>query len=104
MKLIDKDALVAEIKKIYNEDYKFLPSDIVESVENFKDDLLITLDTLEVKEVKENKLPNPRFPHLDNIIEKVFGAGNLESFEYEEAEQLVLLAKEELLKDLDGLG
>lgn len=58
------------------------------------------LDTLEVKEVEENKLSNPRFPHLDNIVDKVFDIGNLESWEYEEAEQLVLLAKEELLKDL----
>lgn len=60
--------------------------------------LLSFLDTLEVK---ESKLPNPRFPHLNNIVDKVFGTGNLESLEYEEAEQLVLLAKEELLKDLE---
>ena len=46
-------------------------------------------------------MPNPRFPHLNNIVDKVFGTGNLESLEYEEAEQLVLLAKEELLKDLE---
>ena len=51
MNLIDKDALVAEIEKIYYEDYKFLPSDIVEHVQNFKDDVLINIDTLEVKEV-----------------------------------------------------
>jgi hypothetical protein len=56
---IDKDALVAEIKKIYNEGYKFLlPSDIVESVQDFKDDLLIALDTLEVKE--EIKIGEPK--------------------------------------------
>lgn len=41
------------------------------------------------------------FPHERNIVEKVFGAGNLESWEYEEAKKLVLLAKEELLKDLE---
>ena len=52
---IDKAALVAEIKKIYNEDYKFLPSDLVESVQDFKDDLLIALDTLEMKEVDLEK-------------------------------------------------
>ena len=51
MKLIDKAAIVAKIKTIYNEDYKFLPSDLVEGVQDFKDDLLIALDTLEVKEV-----------------------------------------------------
>ena len=54
---VDKDALVAEIKKIYNENYKFLPSDLVESVEDFKDDLLIALDTFEVKEEIECKQP-----------------------------------------------
>lgn len=61
-------------------------------------DILASLDALEVKKIK---LPNPRFPHLNNIVDKVFGTGNLESLEYEEAEQLVLLAKEELLKDLE---
>jgi hypothetical protein len=59
------------------------------------------IDTLEVKEVKESKLLNPRFPHLNNIIDKVFGTANLESWEYEEAKQLVLLAREELLRDLE---
>lgn len=64
----------------------------------FYEEFLEILNTLEVKEIK---LPNPRFPHLNNIVDKVFGTGNLESFEYEEAEQLVFLAKEELLKDLE---
>lgn len=53
MKLIDKDAVVAEIEKIYNEDYKFLPSDLVEGVQDFKNDLLIALGTLETKEKAE---------------------------------------------------
>jgi len=57
------------------------------------------IDSIEVKEV--DNTPNIRFPHYEDIVEKVFGAGNLESFEYEEAEQLVSLAKEELLKDLE---
>lgn len=51
MELIDKSAVVAEIQKLYKEDYKFLPSDIVESVADFKDDLLMVLNTLETKEV-----------------------------------------------------
>lgn len=42
----------------------------------------------------------PRFPQYDNIVEKVFGAGNLEFWERDEAEMLVALAKEELLKSL----
>ena len=41
---IDKDFVVKVIKKIYNDDYRFLPSDLVESVQDFKDDLLIALD------------------------------------------------------------
>jgi hypothetical protein len=60
---INKSAVIAEIKKIYNEDYKFLPSDLVESVQNFKDDLLMALDTLEVKEVDFEK-------EIENLIEK----------------------------------
>lgn len=43
---------------------------------------------------------DPRFPQYDNIVEKVFGAGNLEGWERDEAEILVALAKEELLKSL----
>lgn len=46
------------------------------------------------------KNPIVRFPNYKSIVDKVFGAGNLDSFEYEEAESLVSLAKEELLKDL----
>ena len=42
----------------------------------------------------------PRFPQYDNIVEKIFGAGNLEGWEFREAEMLVALAKEELLKSL----
>ena len=53
--LICKADIVEEIEKIYNEDYKFLPSDVVESVQDFKDDLLIALNTIEVKEVDLEK-------------------------------------------------
>ena len=103
--LINKDALVAEINKaikiIYaGREYVGIPYGeecIVSGLQKVEN----IIDTLEVKEVEENKLPNPRFPHLNNIVDKVFGTGNLESLEYEEAEQLVLLAKEELLKDLE---
>jgi hypothetical protein len=60
MELIDKSAVVMEIEKIYNEDYKFLPSDLVESVQDFKYDLLTALDGLStVKEVDlEEELSN----------------------------------------------
>ena len=55
MELIDKEKVIAEIEKLYKEDYKFLPSDLVESVQDFKDDLLIALGTLETKEVDLEK-------------------------------------------------
>lgn len=64
MELVDKEKVVAEIKKLYKEDYKFLPSDIVESVADFKDDLLRVLDSLcAVKEVDLEK-------EFDDYIEK----------------------------------
>lgn len=40
------------------------------------------------------------FPEYDSIVDKVFGAGNIESWERDEAERLVRLAKAELLKEL----
>ena len=98
MKLIDKDALVAEIKRRIDENSR--KQSLPQYFGMVEEDLNI-LSFLDTLEVKESKLPNPRFPHLNNIVDKVFGASNLESFEYEEAEQLVLLAKEELLKDLE---
>ena len=54
-KYINKAAILAEIERIYNEDYKFLPSDLVESVQDFKDDLLLALNTIEVKVVDLDK-------------------------------------------------
>ena len=105
---IPKSALVAEIERritAYQKNFDKADNKIAKlstdgRMQSLKE-LLSFLDTLEVKEVEENKLPNPRFPHLDNIVDKVFGTGNLESWEYEEAKQLVLLAKEELLKDIE---
>jgi hypothetical protein len=72
MKLIDKSALVAEIKKIYNEDYKFLPSDIAEHIQDFKDDVLINIGTIEVKEVdfaKEFYAFSEKYKLMDKGIE-----------------------------------
>lgn len=69
--LICKADVIEEIEKIYNEDYKFLPSDVVDSVQDFKDDLLIALNTLEVKEVdleeKATQLSQKYFPDEENI-------------------------------------
>ena len=102
---ISKDDAAAEIKKRKKEaesncgGYKSYDEHHCNAcIVGFYEEFLEILDTLEVKEIK---LPSPRFPHLNNIVDKVFGTGNLESLEYEEAEQLVLLAKEELLKDLE---
>lgn len=73
---IDKAKVVAEIEKIYNEDYKFLPSDLVEGVQDFKDDLLMKLETLKTKEVDLEKetthylLYEHRSP-LNEIMHKV---------------------------------
>ncbi len=53
---ISKSALVAKIEKLYEEDYRFLPSDIVEGIVDFKEDLLMVLDSLsKVKEVDLEK-------------------------------------------------
>ena len=102
---IPKDAVIVEIKKRKKEaesncgGYKSYDEHHCNAcIVGFYEEFLEILDTLEVKEIR---LPSPRFPHLNNIVDKVFGTGNLESLEYEEAEQLVLLAKEELLKDLE---
>lgn len=97
---IPKDAVVTEIENLldkgrYHEEYDCAYRDGNNSA------LYALKGKLNTLEVKEIKLPSPRFPHLNNIVDKVFGTGNLESLEYEEAEQLVLLAKEELLKDLE---
>jgi len=44
--------------------------------------------------------PQPRFPGESGIIDKVYGPGNLESDQYDDAILLVALAKEELIKEL----
>lgn len=46
----------------------------------------------------------PSFPQYDNIVDKVFGAGNLDGWERDEAEMLVALAKEELLRSFQNGG
>lgn len=97
MKLIDKDVLIAEIEKKRDE---ALPnSEWNHGYVTACEKILSFLEHLEVKEVEN--VPNIQFPHYKNIVDKVFGAGNLENFEYDEAERLVLLSKEELLKDLE---
>ena len=103
-KYIPLDDLVAEIERRIKDDEMVMDHDaqITELLRRELNTLYELSSFIKSIEVKESKLPNPRFPHLDNIVDKVFGTGNLESFEYEEAKQLVLLTKEELLKDLEA--
>ena len=66
--LVDKAAVVAEIETLYKEHYQFLPSDIVESVDDFKDELLTVLDRLST--VKDVDLEKEMGKYLDaNDIE-----------------------------------
>lgn len=94
-KYIDSEKLIAELTRMQfdlNAAYRHPQSDsIVRAISLEYDDILSLVDSLQQE---------PRFPQYDNIIDKVFGAGNLEGFEYHEAEMLVALAKEELLKSL----
>jgi hypothetical protein len=74
MELIDKEKVAKEIKKVYDEGYKFLPSDLVESVDDFKDELLRVLDTLETKEVD-----------LEKEFDRYCDCKNLSAIDIEEA-------------------
>lgn len=100
---ISKSALLAEIERLKDElkasdSAAYVEAYIIGAEHTIKT-ISDVIDTLEVKEIDEK--PNPRFPHYEDIVDKVFGAGNLEFWEYSEAEMLVSLAKEELLKDLE---
>lgn len=84
MKYIDSEKLLAEIER------RRLSNRYIDT-EGYENELLEIITSLQQE---------PRFPQYDNIVEKVFGAGNLEGWERDEAEMLVALAKEELLKSL----
>ena len=84
MKYIDSEKLMAEIER------RRLSNRYIDT-EGYENELLEIITSLQQE---------PRFPQYDNIVEKVFGAGNLEGWERDEAEMLVALAKEELLKSL----
>lgn len=95
MKYIPADKLIAEIERRLSEIPTPKAGDS-DSIENFyrRDELM------RIKKFVPTLQHEPRFPQYNNIVDKVFGAGNLEGFEYREAEMLVSLAKEELLKSL----
>lgn len=88
-KYIDTEKLKCEIMKLRSESCIGESDDYYEYA---KSEIIDIIDSLEQE---------PRFPQYDNIVDKVFGAGNLESWEYKDAEMLVALAKEELLKSLE---
>ena len=64
--------------------------------EKFRHFFIAGLRTERERQMKEAAY----FPEYDSIVNKVFGAGNLESWELDAAKRLVRLAKDELLKDL----
>ena len=92
MKYIDADKLIAEIERRLRivEPHK----DTFESAAACRQELIW------MKDFVTSLQQEPRFPQYDNIIEKIFGAGNLEGWEFRDAEMLVALAKEELLKSI----
>lgn len=97
MKYIDADKLIAEIKRLDKEN-----KELLKSGGSIGREFLFGIGAgyVDVIKIIASLQQEPRFPQYDNIVDKVFGAGNLEGFEYHEAEMLVALAKEELLKSL----
>ena len=91
MKYIDAEKLYEYLEQVS----EFYPR----YADNFLDNAVINVIN-GIKTFIATLQREPRFPQYDNIVDKVFGAGNLEGFEYHEAEMLVALAKEELLKSL----
>jgi len=97
MKYIDADKLIAEIER---QQRKLMLLSNTEQVSIRRDCALQNAAYSYILSIISSLQQEPRFPKYDNIVDKVFGAGNLEDFEYREAEMLVALAKEELLKSL----
>lgn len=97
MKYIDADKLKAEIERL-DEEYRTLR--VNGTIEEAKAADLVVHVIHGLSNFIRSLQQEPRFPQYDNIVEKVFGAGNLEGWERDEAEMLVALAKEELLKSL----
>lgn len=98
MKYIDSEKLIAEIERRKNESREIAQEHKNSSLGNSAQ--TIVNEDEEILSLIASLQQEPRFPQYDNIVEKVFGAGNLEGWERDEAEMLVALAKEELLKSL----
>ena len=97
MRYIDTDKLKAEIER---QQRNLMLLSNTEQVSVRRDCALQNAAYSYILSIISSLQQEPRFPQYDNIVDKVFGAGNLEGFEYREAEMLVALAKEELLKSL----
>ena len=100
MKYINAEKLIAEIAK---RKYEVFPTGdgkvrVCSTPDQIQSGWLNALKC--VRETITSLQQEPRFPQYDNIVEKIFGAGNLEWWEFRDAEMLVALAKEELLKSL----
>ena len=91
MKYIDVDKLYEYLEQVGGLYPRFADDIVDNAVTNVINDIKNFISSLQQE---------PRFPECNSIVEKVFGTGNLEGFEYREAEMLVTLAKEELLKSL----
>ena len=98
MKYVPADKLITEIERLKqlntvrdDEDYAQYELDVACGYDMACEEIVSAINSFRQE---------PRFPQYDNIVDKVFGAGNMESWEYREAEMLVTLAKEELLKSL----
>jgi len=98
MNYIDAKKLIAEIERRREKCADIAADERNEEVAEYYRGKEVAYD--ETSTLITSLQQEPRFPECDNIVEKVFGMGNLESFEYREAEMLVTLAKEELLKSL----
>lgn len=97
-KHIDSEKLIAKIERRKNESREIAKEHKNSSLGNAAQTMVN--EDEEILSLIASLQQEPRFPQYDNIVEKVFGAGNLEGWERDEAEMLVALAKEELLKSL----
>ena len=75
MKLIDKDTLVAEIKK-HQAIWDGMDDDYCKGQRLAYSDVISFLDTLEVKEIKEVDVENTAITEWDDYIKKIDGEPN----------------------------
>ena len=93
MKLIDKDALVSEIEKLYN-------GEIDTYTRNILDRLKSNIDTLEVKEVQEESVSEDLEEEIDNYVKRngYDGLDSIEEVKYI-ANHFAEWQKQQMMKD-----